>query len=328
MPIPDNLKKAAILVASLDTDAADRLLDQMGEEQARLVRRTIMDLDPVDPAEERAVLEEFRRLGVSVDARRESSEVEPPRSVPSSKKTVRIDPPQPDVIPFHFLHQARGEKITPLLAGEHPQTIALVVSHLPPEQAVDVLNQLPARVQAEVLQRVAHLDEAHPDVVREVESGLHRRAKEFIREEQRRISGAATLKKIVGAASGPLRRQLLANLALADQRLAQDLATPAPHVEFDDLAELSDAAWRVLLQAAEREVLVLALTDAAPEMCERVVNLLPGQDRAAVRHALQHPGPIRLSDVSAAQRVLAEMAGQLAADEQIELPYRRQRIAA
>jgi flagellar motor switch protein FliG len=327
MSIPENLKKAAILVASLDTEAADRLLEQMGEEQARLVRRAIMDLDPVDPSEERAVLEEFKRLGID-PTRRTPATKETERSVPSAKKNLRIDPPQPDVIPFHFLHHARGEKITPLLVGEHPQTIALVVSHLPPEQAVEVLAELSADMQADVLNRVAHLDDAHPEVVREVERGLHRRASEFIREEQRRISGTATLKKILDAAPGKIRRELLANLSHGDRTLARELTPVVPHVSFDDLAMLGDVAWRVLLGTAERELIVLALTDAAPDMVERVVNLLPSVDRAAVRHALQHPGPTRLSDVSEAQRELGRIAGQLAADGLIDLPYRRHAMAA
>lgn len=324
--MPDNLRKVAILVASLDTPAADRLLDQMGDEQARRVRQAIMDLNDINAEEEQQVLQEFFRRG--------TAKVEPPakRLEPSRldpvQRIMRIDQPEPGTIPFHFLHHARGEKITPLLEGEHPQTIALVVSHLPPEQAVEILAKLTPAIQAEVMQRVSRLDEAHPDVVREVERGLHTRISELSREEQRRLTGAATLKKILDAANLSTRRQLLVSLSHEDRELALKLAPPLPRVTFSELADGSDSAWRTLLAVIDRELLVLALVDAPPALVERVMGLLPGIEQRGLRHALDHLGPTRLTDVTDAQEELAHQAGQLLADGQIDLARHSHALAA
>lgn len=325
MSVPNNFRKAAILVNSLDTAAADRVLEQMGSEQARLVRQAIMDLDTIDPEEEQTVLEEFARLGA----------LRPPQAAagvalerPPHPRTIRVDGPEPAGIPFHFLRHARGEKITPLLTGEHPQTIALVVSHLPAEQAVEVLSQLNGAIQANVLHRLANLDEAHPDVVREVERGLHRRIGELSRAEQRRLMGAATLRKILDAAPGPVRRQLLENLAGEDSQLAAELTPPTHALDFDELRTFSDAAWRTLLRHCERDWIVLALADAPAPLVDRVVQLLPAADGRQLRHALSHLGPTRLSDVAGAQQELCRIAERLAADGLIDLPQTSLPLAA
>ena len=88
MPNEDRaLRRAAILVASLDTSTADALLAQMPGEQADLVRRTIVELGDVDPAEERAVIDEFFRNGSSGD--RSNS-----RSMPTLVRTTANRPPR------------------------------------------------------------------------------------------------------------------------------------------------------------------------------------------------------------------------------------------
>ncbi len=309
------LRKAAILVASLDTAAADRLLDQMGEEQASRVRRAVMDLDNIDPREEQAVLEEFFRLGEPQPERRATATHDRDRA------TVRNSnaPAEPESLPFRFLKNARGERITPLLVGEHPQTIALVVAHLPAEQAVEVLSTIDIDLQADVLSRVANLDDAHPDMLREVERGLHSRIAELSRDEQRRVVGVATLERILDAAPRTMRRQLVANLARHDRSLAEQLTPATPDLTFHDLITCADNVWQVLLTHVEHELIVLAMADAPMSLVNRVLSLAPAGQRKGLKRALDHLGPTRLADVEAAQRALAETAGRLAAEGQVRL---------
>ena len=309
------LRKAAILVASLDTAAADRLLDQMGEEQASRVRRAVMDLDNIDPLEEQAVLEEFFRLGGPEPERRLPIANDRDRTM----SRVSTMPVEPESLPFRFLRNARGERITPLLVGEHPQTIALVVAHLPAEQAVEVLSTIDIDLQADVLSRVANLDDAHPDMLREVERGLHSRIAELSRDEQRRVVGVATLERILDAAPKTMRRQLVANLARHDRSLAEQLTPATPELTFHDLITCADTVWRLLLSQIEHELIVLAMADAPMSLVNRVLNLAPVGQRKGLKRAIDHLGPTRLADVEAAQRALAETAGRLAAEGQVRL---------
>src|SRR5947209_4130334 len=136
----EGLRKAAILVASLDTAAADAVLDQLTPEQAGQVRELVVELDNIDEGEQRRVIEEFFK----VDSPRQSNGVElDGRLAWLASQEQDIDetdsppplPPSPPGRPFQFLKEAEAEKLVKALADERPQTIALVLSHLAPARA-------------------------------------------------------------------------------------------------------------------------------------------------------------------------------------------------
>ena len=237
------LRKAAILIASLDDRTARQLLEQMGTEQAQRVRKAVDELDDIDPTEQSQVIEEFCRVsplipkdlhpGIELDgslAAKLSLPTQPEMNTPSAPGTNHAL--SPEAAPFRFLHEARAEMLTPYLEREHPQTVAVVISYLPPAQAADVLATLPAVLQAEVLGRLANLDEADPEIIREVEQSLEHWVTEQTKNHRRREAGMNAVKNILHAAGGS-QRQILANLAHHDQALAGKLTSkrPAPAAE-------------------------------------------------------------------------------------------------
>jgi len=191
-----SLRKAAILVASLDTPTADLLLAQMGSLQADQVRRAILRLSDVDPTEQNEIIEEFFRIGPLIPQQHPpgielDDELARRTALPSVKPERPVEPePEPTngEPPFRFLHETEFESLTPFLKREHPQTIAVVLSHLPPDRAGEVLAQLPATVQVEVIRRLVDLDEADPRVLREVERGLESWLSEQVRDRRRRAA--------------------------------------------------------------------------------------------------------------------------------------------
>lgn len=322
-----SLRKAAILVASLDDEMADKLLEQMPEEQAALVRRMIVDLGDVDPREQDNVLNEFFRIGPA--APEPTPPVEPAR-IPMVVDELQLGTSTALVAdeetPFRFLHEAKGEKLTPILASEHPQTIALVVSHLPPDKAADVLATLASNTQVEVIRRLVVLDEANPEILREVERGLQTRIVEHVRDERRKVAGMQAVATILSAADPRIRREILSNVAIHDRQLAGRLMPQ--QVEFADLDSLDDTALALILDTADAEVVMLALAGAAPALVERILSQLPARDARLLRRALDTLGPTRLSDVEAAQRELGQLAQRLGAEGRIDLPVDERLVAA
>ncbi len=109
----------------------------------------------------------------------------------------------------------------------------MVMSHLPKDRSADLLACLPARMQAEVARRLVDLEEADPEVVRDVERGLQSWLEQQDRNQQRRKAGLATLEGILQAADESTQHEILANLGIVDRRLARDLPPPrrrASHV--------------------------------------------------------------------------------------------------
>ncbi len=320
-----NLRRAAILMASLDGPAADRVLEQLPEEDAARVRRMMVELDEIDHHEQQQVIGEFVRSRPNVPAT--------PRYSPAAAHGVELEaglarrlsldayaakPPNSSPQPFRFLHHAQSDTISPVLSGEHPQTIALVVSHLPDERAASLLATLDGPLQADVLRRLMSLDQADPEILLEVERGLESRLREQSQVERRRDAGLASIARMLESAAPNVRRAILANLATHDRHLAGRLRSPS--VRFEDLQELDDEALAAVLAAAEPEVARLALAGASPALVDRVLAQLQPAEARKVRRLIERLGPTRLSDVEEAQAELARIAHSMVLEGRIDLP--------
>lgn len=235
----DAMRKAAILIDSLDAAGADALLEQMGDQQASRVRAAVLDLDDVTQAERDEVIAAFlggrqqsepaADEGVELDESLTSKFAAPvapheasgasARGHGSARSTALRDDDE-GMRPFAFLHEATPQSLASLLTNEHPQTAALVVAHVSPTLAADVLKSLPAAMQVEVLRRIVDLEEADPEILREVERQMEALLSDELRANRRRQQGMVAVGAILAAAGGQGRQALLANLASIDASLA------------------------------------------------------------------------------------------------------------
>jgi flagellar motor switch protein FliG len=170
-----NLRKAAVFIRSLDAETATTLLAQLSPSEAQALRAAIRSIGALDPEEQADVVAEFRSArplateSASDGVELELSNAAPhfpssePPSAPTSVSTVKR---------FEFLDQAPIEALVPYLAREHAQTIAVVLSHLPPRRASDVLAALPEKLQADTVERLAVLGETDPESVVVLEKEL------------------------------------------------------------------------------------------------------------------------------------------------------------
>lgn len=311
----DGIRKAAILVASLDRAAADAVLELLAPEQARQVRHAVVAMDDIPAAEQEKVLDEFARLRPG----------KPSRETPGVELAGRLAQEigwgaanyggqesaeeEPSGRPFRRLRDAEGEKLARLLSGERPQTIALVLSHLPPRQAGGVLVRFPADLQAEVVRRLVDLEETDPAILREVEKTLEARLSRQVPMQRRRVAGMEALSGILEESSSEVSMKILDNLSVRDRKLAQRIGPPS--LSFEDLEEMDDASVAAAFRAVEPGWIMPALLGAPPRLIERALRGLPYEQAETIRNQLNNPGPIRLSDVETARKRIAEAARRM-----------------
>ena len=180
--------------------------------------------------------------------------------------------------PFDFLRDAGEEKLAQLLCSERPQTIALVLSHLPAERAGEVLARFAPALQVEVVRRLVDLENTDPEVLREVERALEARLSRQFAIRRRRAAGPEAVARILAACDDRVVGNILDNLAAHDRPLAEQLGCRP--IAFDDLIEFDDAALLAVFQAAEPEVAQAALLGAPPEIA-RTAAALHAADEAA-----------------------------------------------
>lgn len=335
-----SMRKAAILVASLDSAAAESLLRRLPDDQAQFLRSTAAELNEVDLHQQESILQEFVRSGPLAWMQSESSPIPPS---PDETVGVELDahlarrlglepleskvpetlapsPIEPEKEPpsFGFLDEASVAQLGSFLVDEHPQTIAVVVAHLPAQRAAKLLAEMSDNVQVEVLRRLVHLDEADPEIIRDVERGLESRLAKRFDPQPSRPSGLRLVNDILTATDPPTERKILANVVRRDPGLAELLDGPQP--SFAQLEHLSDAAWTQILRAADSQLVMLALVGASPALIQRILRDMPSRDAKSLGHALDHLGPTRLSDVDAAQCELVRLVRQLHYEDRIHLP--------
>jgi len=308
------IRKAAVFVATLDPTAADQVLDRLDPEQAKLVRQAMTTLDEINSTERRRILDEFRRVrplvpekcppGIELDGLPTGQSLGVPDATQHTIDEHHFPADVPDAPPFDFLRDAEAERLAKLLGGERPQTVALVLSHLPPERAGGVLASLANSLQIEVVRRLVDLENTDPETLREVEQALEARLSQQFAIERERAAGPETVAKILASCDREVRGQILGNLAAHDQPLAERFGCRA--IRFEDLVQFDDALLLAIFQAADPEVAHMALLGAPPAIFERLLRCMPSEEAKRLRCKLEQPGPIRLSDIDEAQcRIVA-----------------------
>ncbi|MGD9126221.1 MAG: FliG C-terminal domain-containing protein [Planctomycetia bacterium] len=355
--IDPGLRKAAILIGSLERKMADGLLAQMGPERAKLVRDAIMNLGPIDPAEEEQVLVEFFRTGPADLKKKMKTSSRPSRSERRKRNTDEADEAYVRKLverskdiketneavensknhkskPLGFLRETDTTEIVRILANERPQTIALVLSHLPAEQAAAVLDCFSAKNQTEVIRRLVELEETDREILEDIEITLKSRMKENVPVARRRVVGAKAVDQILSQGASGISRRILDNLAKHDPKLAQRFLPKSPEPEkqnhfgpltFSDVTRLQREALKTLINTAGIDLIMIALVGAPDSFIERVLETFPTVQAEAIRHELSNLAPTRLSDVETAQRQLADLTRVLALSGHIELPPTMQR---
>jgi flagellar motor switch protein FliG len=361
------LRKAAILVSALDTASADRLLDQLSPEQAARVRQAVLSLKSIDPQEQERVLREFLRstpraaaqqrvdhaveLDASLAQRLNSTPQNVPSNAPSEAPTMDSSrPPSSLETPFRFLRDVAPQELFRVLSHHHPQIAAVVLAHLPPERASQVITYFPVSKQVDLLRRIAELEAAEPQVLRDLESELEGLFAGLLRDPRR--TGIAAVRRILDATAKERRAELWEHLSATDHRLALQVESCQTHAQhetvgttpsiesgpavadvppaepvvtdvapdgddteawsFDEVMALEDAQLASLFAEAEPTVVLLALAGAEPDFVARIQRCLPRRQARQLRRQLTQLQPLLLSDVEQAQRLLVLMARQRA----------------
>ncbi len=339
------LRKAAVLVSVLDSRAADALLDKMGPERAAKVRNAVMQIGEVSRAEQEQVIREFMGGGGPLPGDPEpgielddslAQKLRAPMPV-SSQPAV----PEPDnAAPFRFLQEATTQSLARHLEREHPQVVAVVVAHLSPQRAADLVAQLPAKLQADVLRRVAELDRSDPEVIRDIEEELQTLLADEIRAARNRSAGMVAVSSILEAA-GHERGELMTNLSRHDNELATMIDESPARTESRSRASSVDSQSTTAVhnsrgtQAEALESLASAQAEDLPAApyeepqpvavaFEDLVELEDGELAALFRES--DPRVVLLALAGASPQMADRILGQLAPREADALRRRIEQI--
>ncbi|WP_439533092.1 flagellar motor switch protein FliG [Polymorphobacter sp.] len=315
-------QKCAILLLLLEEAQAAELLRRMSAVEVRAVGEAMLTVAEIAPAAVDAVLDEFlaRTRGVQaldVQGREARARLSLALGSPRAERVIEEIGPPAAIIRFAQLDWLDAATVAELLAGEHPQAVAVVLAHLPEARAALVLDGLAEAVQADVVQRLATLGPVPPAEIGVLEAALESRLVTLTRAQgSTRLAGAAFTARLVTLSSQ--QQMLLDALAISDPALAASIAEQS--FLFEDLARLAPRELQLVLRELDQAMLVTALKGAAPRLRELVLSAMSSRAADQLRDELAESGPVKKADVAAAQSNVCALVRRLGESGAIMMP--------
>lgn len=210
-----------------------------------------------------------------------------------------------------------AEALAMVLAREQPQTVALVLSALDADKAVNVLNRLPPAVQPEVVYRMAKVESVNPELLKEVGQALAAELRAAAVGGVRKVEGRQVALDVLRNKPVAEQGELMQKIEERDADLATELR--AKLLTFEDLVHLPDRDIQTLLREFDTKVLMVALKGASPTTAAKIFKNMSSRAADMLRDDMAAMGPLRLADVEAAQGQLISVVTRLAGEGKIRL---------
>lgn len=303
-------QKAAILLVSLPPEVSAQIFKEFGPEEVQAISLEISKLPQISPEIRAKVIDEFLSTTSIPGLQQTQMGSFPTTTVPGRTQIVG-GPGSPTVPtretrgtrarPLDFLRNVDPKQLHALIRKEHPQTIALVLSHLSAAQASSVISELPAHMQTEVARRLAEIGRIAPEVLQEVEKVLEGRLYSIVEGESfADADGKEALVEILSQSDRSTEEKIITGLTKKSPHLASDIKTKL--CDFDDLNNIDDNSLQQVLRLTDIRDLVLALKGANRELSERIYNCMTPEVSKALRDDVDSLGSVPWEEIKAAQQ--------------------------
>jgi flagellar motor switch protein FliG len=307
------LRKAAILLVQLGRDRASKVMSMLPEAMVEELTAEIVRMRDVSSDDATVVLSEARTSLNNAEVAghggldlAKSLLAESLGEQRAGEIMERLGASLAEM-PFETIRKADARQLITFLGDEHPQTIALVLAHLSPQQSALVLSGFEQSLQADVAHRIALMERASPEVIRLIERELDRRMSTVLGpQELSSIGGVAPLVAIINRADRATERMILEGLESVSPELAEQVR--AQMFIFEDLTSLDDKAIQMVLRNVDSATLALSLKGTSAAVREKIMRNLSTRAAENLAEEIELLGPKRLSEVEEAQaKVVTEI---------------------
>lgn len=200
--------------------------------------------------------------------------------------------------------------VAELIRNEHPQIMAIVLAYLDPDQAAEVLVNLPEKVQSDVVMRIATLDGIQPQALRELDEIMERQFSGNGNIKSSSVGGVKVAANILNLMDSASEQKLTENIRLVDESLGQSIQDLM--FVFDNLADVDDRGIQALMREVSTDVLSIALRGCDPRVKEKILKNMSKRAADMLVEDMEAKGPVKLADVEAAQKDILATARRLA----------------
>ena len=311
------LKKAAVLLVTLGEEASAKVLKHFNEDEVHVLGREVARLHNVSNEISESVLEEFYQMSVAHDyvlkggveyARKMLVSAFGPEQARSLldrlMKTIGSDAAN-----FDALQKADPQQLAKFIHSEHPQTIALILSHLKASQAAALLSSLPAEMRPDVALRMANLDQISPDIIARIATIIGQKLKALGELNRESYGGIRAVAEMFNRLDTGSSKEILNNIEVQDPALVETVR----HLMFvfEDLLTVDSSAIKEILSRVDRKMLTLALKGTSENLRNHFMGNMSQRGAEMLRDEMDTMGPVKIKDVEGAQQQIISVVRQL-----------------
>ncbi len=319
-------EKAAVLLLSLDEDVAASIMKNLAPGEIRRIGKCMTGLSGVANEDVGSIAREFCSLAESKGSRIMSVKGSAVENIVMKAlgdvkgaallKTIEEGSFLMESPVIENLRNTNTQTLIDSTKMEHPQTIALILAHLRPEQTSEIMEQFPPDKQEDIAKRIATLGSVPREFMKDMARTLE---SEMVAEKDRgeQIGGVKMIAEILNRMSRSDENRILESFEETNADLATDIRNLM--FTFDDIFDLDDRSLKVLLEAVDRESLAVALKIVDSNMREKIFKNMSKRAAEMLREDIEVMPPKRLSEVETNQKTIIDTAKRLEAEEKITI---------
>lgn len=319
------VRKAAILMVILGDQISGEILRNMDEDEVQMIGREVAKITAISNDQAESVLEEFHDMTVAhefvlkggVDyARKMLVKAFGPEA---AKKIIDrlVKTLGSETASFDALQKADPQQLAKFIHSEHPQTIALILSHLNPSQAAGLLFSLPPEMRADVALRMASLDQISPEIISKIAGIIGQKLKALGELSRESYGGVRAVAEMFNRLDSNTSKEVLGSIEQKDSILVETIR----HLMFifDDLLLLDGESVKAVLAKIDRKVLAIALKGTSEGLKTHFLKAMSQRGAEMMREDMEAIGPVKLREVESAQQQIISVVRQLEAEGTISL---------
>ncbi|MEX2302663.1 MAG: flagellar motor switch protein FliG [Bryobacterales bacterium] len=302
------LRKAAITLVALGDDAAAQIFRDLSEQEIQSLGREVSKLSQVTPEQAENTLQEFHDMSIArgylVQGGLDYAKRVLTTAFGNERSKTIIDrlvkSLGEELATFDSLQRADPQQVAKFIQGEHPQTIALVLSHLNSSSAGAMLMALPAEIRGDVSRRMAHLDQISPAIVGKIAGILDGKLKTLGQFSRESYGGVAAVAEMFNRLESNAGQELIDQIEEKDQELAE--AVRNLMFVFEDMLLIDPMGMREILSRIDKKTLTVALKGTSDTLRDHFFTNMSERGSAMLKEDMDALGPIKIRDVEAAQQ--------------------------
>ncbi len=318
-------RKIALVMASMGAENASNIYKHLSDSEVEEISVELARLEyhSVDEVEE--VLNEFYELCLTQKVVAEGgydyarTVLEKAFGEEAASNLLNRITKQLKTKSFDFVRKADYKNLLAIVQNEHPQTIALILSYARTDQASAILSELPKEKRVEVVERIANMDRASPEVVKAIEESLEKKFASLSTADSMEVGGINYVAEIMNNVDRATEKYIFDELSARDQKLA-DLIKQKMFV-FEDIVKLDSQAIQEFTKQVESKDLAVALKGSTQEVAECIFANISSRARENLQADIEYLHNVRMRDVEEAQQRIVGVIRKLEQDQVITITH-------